>query len=91
MRGQIRLNRKQQEPNQQSHGDPGMHVPRERQPAHEGEGPDAVDHVVHVEAIAGTLLPPKSCHGAIEAVAEPVQYEEGNPRQQPPSIPRASA
>ena len=44
----------------------GMHVSRQGQAAHQGEGAEAVDHVVDVESVARTQAMPHAGECAIE-------------------------
>ena len=72
---------------QQADRDVGMHVSRKRQPAHERQPAEAVDDVVHVEAVARTLLLPHPGQCAVEAVSQPVERQEKDPGQEPVPVP----
>ncbi len=80
--GQVGLDGKQQKPYQQSDRDVGMHVSRKRQTAHEREPAEAVDDVVHIEAVARALLLAHPGQRAVEAVSQPVERQEEDAGQQ---------
>ena len=64
-----------------------MHVAGKRQPAHHRSCADGIDDVVHVKAIARTLLPANARQGSIEAVAEPIHRETNDGRKQQAAVP----
>ena len=78
VRGQVRLNREHQERDKQADGDPGMHVSRKGEAAHQGESAEAINHVVHVETVARTQALADPCQGTVERVAQPVEREAGD-------------
>ena len=63
---QIRLDGEHEERDQQADGDPRLHVSREGEAAHQGEGAEAIDHVVDVEAVARTLALAHARERAVE-------------------------
>jgi hypothetical protein len=80
--GQIALARQEQECHQ--HRDRRLPVQESRvaESAHQRDGSKDVHHVVHVKAIAWTLLLAYSSEGSIHAVSEPVKHQAENHQQQ---------
>ena len=85
--GQVGLDGEQQKPNQQADRDVRMHVSRQRQPGHERQAAEAVDDVVHVEAVARTLLLAHPGQCSVETVSQPVEGQEKDPGQKPVTVP----
>src|SRR5712692_2497328 len=75
---EIGLDREQEEENEQGGGYQRAHVSGEREAYHERDGTDAVENVVHVKTVAGTLLLADAGEGAIQAVAKPVEGKEAD-------------
>src|SRR5437870_10707912 len=84
---EIRLNGKQQKNQQQTNCDVRMHVAGNGQAAHQRQRAEAIDHVVNVESVARPLPLPHASQRAIQAIAEPVQRQKSDHRQQPVSVP----
>ena len=59
-----------------------MHVSRKGQAAHQRERAEAVDHVVDVKPVTGTLALANAGKCAIQRISQPVQGEAGDDAHQ---------
>src|SRR4029077_9682357 len=87
VRRKIRLDGEHQEPDEQANGDSGMHVSRKSQADHQRKGSEAVDHVVDIKAVTGTLALANGGKGAVERISEPVEGEAGDDAEQGVAVP----
>ena len=73
--GEIALAGEKQE--RDEHGDGRLPVEEAGagEAAHEGDGAEAIDHVIDVEAVAGALPASDAGEGSVEAVTQPVERE----------------
>ena len=80
--GKVALARQQQKRNQ--HRDRRLPVQQSgaAKPAHQRDGSKDVHHVIHVEAIARTLLLAHAGQGSIQAVSQPVEHQAQNHQKQ---------
>ena len=63
-----------------------MHVAGVCEAKHHGGGADGVDHVVDIEAIARALLVADASECTVERVAEPVEGETSDGREEPAAV-----
>src|SRR6476620_7489535 len=69
VRGQVRLNGEQEKRDQQSRRDHEGHETGEPKSSHQGDRPDAVENMVHIKAVAWTLLVPDPRQRSVKAIA----------------------
>ena len=65
-----------------------MHVSRQRQAAHQGQGAKAIHDVVNVESVSRTETVTRPGEGAVEGVAQPIQPETDDHREERVAVPR---